>query len=264
MQCLGIDIVAPCEFLLSIVSARSNGPPSPIDPDAAIAALPATLLGHVLPCLLMSTLHITATDVSRSRWNFKAHVCRAVFVSPMIVSSLTMAIFAGIKWLRRRHLLSPVPAEVGGSAQDDSSSSSGSAVKTAYAAMFTVQVSQHIFESCRLALSARQMWGSYCHVVLDQWKQNTPWGPIQNSPHFVLACSTIIFCLHTVWDLRRMGYITTREAGWAVLTFGLGLRTVGIGADYAGLWYWREGVLERAGHYSRPLPLGAGEHVESA
>ncbi|KAJ5355557.1 FAD binding domain-containingprotein [Penicillium cataractarum] len=46
--------------------------------------------------------------------------------------------------------------------------------------------------------------------------------------------------IYSIWNLRRLGYIKTREALNAALAVLVGQVFVGSGATWAGLWYWRE------------------------
>ncbi|KAL4876284.1 hypothetical protein BJY04DRAFT_231749 [Aspergillus karnatakaensis] len=52
--------------------------------------------------------------------------------------------------------------------------------------------------------------------------------------------------LYSIWDLRRLGYIKTREALNAALAVLAGQVFVGSGATWAGLWHWREGKIAAA------------------
>lgn len=262
MLLFGIDKVAPWYFFSDIVADinpwtlhvtkvsggilckvdQYDDPRAAVDPDAAIAAVPATLLGHILPGILVCTLNLTFTEVSSS--TFKNVVVSTFVASPIIVSNLTKAIFTGIKRLRRAQITSPLLVEEPKTAHEELPYSSASMVKDVYAAIFAIQASQHLISI------AQYLWSlnKYERFKLIQAMERKS---ILNSPLSVFKLSTITFGLYTVWDLRTKGYITTREAIWAAVTFGLGHGCVGIGADYTGLWWWRECVLERAGHYSR-------------
>ncbi|KAJ7656534.1 FAD binding domain-containing protein [Mycena polygramma] len=65
-------------------------------------------------------------------------------------------------------------------------------------------------------------------------------------PDFTLyALTTALWSLYSVYELRRTGWATTKQAGLAAAAVLAGQVLVGPVATYAGLWYWREGV--RAG-----------------
>ncbi|KAI5456632.1 hypothetical protein BGZ63DRAFT_434688 [Mariannaea sp. PMI_226] len=59
--------------------------------------------------------------------------------------------------------------------------------------------------------------------------------------HSSCAGFTDISCW--VWELRRQGYIDTKQAGQAALSIAVGQTLVGPGAVYVAAWRWREGVL---------------------
>ncbi|KAK7225424.1 hypothetical protein V2G26_013427 [Clonostachys chloroleuca] len=57
------------------------------------------------------------------------------------------------------------------------------------------------------------------------------------------SASLFIFLLHTVWNLRGMGYISTLHAFKATMMVLVGQIIAGPGATYAALWHWRENLL---------------------
>ncbi|KAJ0163434.1 hypothetical protein CTA2_3014 [Colletotrichum tanaceti] len=61
----------------------------------------------------------------------------------------------------------------------------------------------------------------------------------------MLLCfvSVAVWCLYSVYELRRLGYVTTRTAVGAAVATLAGQVLVGPGATYAALWAWREDVI---------------------
>jgi len=57
------------------------------------------------------------------------------------------------------------------------------------------------------------------------------------------ALVTLVWCLWSVFDMRRLGYVTTGQALRAAVAVPASLLALGPGAMYAGTWYWREGVI---------------------
>jgi hypothetical protein len=53
----------------------------------------------------------------------------------------------------------------------------------------------------------------------------------------------VIWCLYTVFEMRHLGYVRTREAMVAAIGVSILLLALGPGAMYAGVWYWRENVI---------------------
>jgi len=52
-------------------------------------------------------------------------------------------------------------------------------------------------------------------------------------------------CLYSIWELRCLGFVTSRKAGCAALAVVLGQALVGPGAIWAATWVWREATIAR-------------------
>lgn len=57
-----------------------------------------------------------------------------------------------------------------------------------------------------------------------------------------------VYLLYTVWDVRKLGYVTDAQARKAWLGIVIGQVLVGPGAVYAGVWWWKEDVVAGLGH----------------
>lgn len=67
---------------------------------------------------------------------------------------------------------------------------------------------------------------------------------LTTSPHQdVLNLNILIYCLYSAWDLRRLGYISTRKVFTAMSLVVLLAHSIGPGALFAGTWFWRERVI---------------------
>lgn len=263
----GIDKVAPVYYIFTIVAGSRDlelaGDPHRVDPDVAKAVLPATILGHVLPVALLSSLPMTATEVSRSCFTAQSIVCHLFYFSPIAVSALTTMGSQAIKWFRRKFGSEmsthaggpePLPAEE----SHDQHGQEVPALKTAYAVAFGLQAFKHlstaawVLRSYRDAMSripALSVVTSALGKLLERPGGATTVGPL-GWGYYKLA--TVLFGLHTAWDLRRRGYTTTDETVRAVVLFSGLLGLCGTGAGYAGLWYWREGVLDGLRRRAKP------------
>ncbi|KAH8661730.1 FAD binding domain-containing protein [Ilyonectria robusta] len=60
---------------------------------------------------------------------------------------------------------------------------------------------------------------------------------------FLYLVTVVIWCFYSVYELRRLGYVSTRTVLVAGATALAAQVVVGPAATYAGLWYWREGVI---------------------
>ena len=57
------------------------------------------------------------------------------------------------------------------------------------------------------------------------------------------VAAAVVFCLYSIFDLRRLGYITTAKAVRTASAAVVGTFAVGPGAMYVGVWWWRENVI---------------------
>lgn len=255
VQVFGIEKVAPVHHVLSIVaeSGMSFDGHEEVDPDAAAAVLPATLLGHVLPVALMGLLPMTATEVSRSSFGLQSIACHLFYVSPIAVSFLTILGAKAIRFVRERRGsgLSTGEEEAVAAEASEQPDAEVPALKTAYAVAFGLQAIKHLSTvpwvlQCYENITSRLSRSAAVSAVrasktLERGLSDAM--ATEPLPYYKLA--TGIVGLYEVWDLRRRGYVTTRESIQAAVIFGGALHFCGVGAGYAGLWYWRENIRDR-------------------
>ncbi|PSR83187.1 hypothetical protein BD289DRAFT_289361 [Coniella lustricola] len=174
-QILGIEAAAPLYYLTGVITShcrqhndQAHSENQFIDPDTASAVLPAVVIGHVVPGLLMGILPLTATEVSRSLITPQSIVCHLFYLSPITVSLLTRGIAWAKKWWRRRRghglpatIASPSKSDAddgklakqdGHSEADTAAASSLCILKTAYAATILYQATQHVLYIADLLL----------------------------------------------------------------------------------------------------------------
>jgi hypothetical protein len=75
--------------------------------------------------------------------------------------------------------------------------------------------------------------------------------------HIMMAVASLAWCLWNVFEMRRLGYITTAEALRVAAAVAASLMLVWPGAIYAGTWYWRENKM--AGTSRMEVPEGKKE-----
>lgn len=254
VQVFGIEKVAPVHYMASIIAetgevAVGGDAMQQVDPDVASAVLPATIIGHVLPVALMSLLPMTATEVSRSYFTPQSIVCHLFYLSPLAVSSLTMIGSRAIKWFRRNYGTKKGTADEktppANNVRRHARQHDGPgipALQTAYAVAFGLQALQHV---------STATW------ILQEYPDTISRVPALFSVDGLGAykLATALAGVHTVWDLRRRGYVTTCQTLQAIVIFGGLLGSCGTGAAYAGLWYWRERVLDSLRHRARSASL---------
>ncbi|OHF03728.1 FAD binding domain-containing protein [Colletotrichum orchidophilum] len=230
-QLVGIGNIAPLYFLISLhttsseVYTRPTG--RPIPSTVAKALIPALCLGYAIPTALMFIQYgdSVAQQNAIAFWQ----------PSPLYVSLLTWT-FSGL--LR---IVSPTKSldwEI-------FEKKDQGALQTGYTLAFAITAITHV---CALAYAGLSPSVSLFDTFLDLpsvasmalghsiggfWKYD------------MLLCfgAVAIWCLYTVYELRRLGYVTTRAAIGAAAATLLGQVLVGPGATYAGLWAWRENVI---------------------
>lgn len=262
-QIFGIARVAPIYYAYSLFARDATGAGRKVDPLASMAVFPATIIGHVLPSILMDTLPLTATEVSRSYFTLQSIVCYAFYLSPITVSVLTTGFSAVVKWLRRKWKTKSAPVKEATNVQAAQTGFDLPILKTAYSMMLAVQTFQHlsgVVEPLHMMYEtmAPFSWPDRFTLLMNARPSSISYlFGMEQGPSFSIArsltlftFSTAAFLLYTVWDLRRRGYITNREAVKAVL--GLSAAPIAPGAAYVGLWLWREKILYRVSHHSRP------------
>lgn len=252
--------MAPIYYACSLFSVDATGASRTVDPLTATASFPATIIGHVIPSILISTLPLTATEVSRSHFTLQSVVCYAFYFSPITVSLLTKGIAVGVKWLRRKWVSSSTPAKETTNAQDAQISPDLPALKKSFSMMLAFQSFQHLYfaaEALRVLLKALAPFSLYDQIALLVNARSdfassfleAEQGPAQaiGASLTLFMSSTLVYLLYKVWDLRRRGYITNGEAVKACV--GLSAATpIAPGAVYIGFWSWRESMLSSVDH----------------
>lgn len=252
MQISGIEKIAPIYYLLAIAAGDiSTAADRRVAPEATEVVLPATLVAYVLPAALMAMLPLTATEVSRSTFAPQSLVSYAFFLAPVTVPLLTTAISKAMRWsARRRGRRGPraqeaeIRTKAAAVESCDGSSPGPPRLRTAYAAALAIQAAQHIYAVARTYLLLPSTAGRRSLAAALRDLLARPSAPGRWCASTALyAGATLGFGLYTVWEMRRRGHATGREAGGAALGVVAGLGLLGPGATYAGLWWWREGVL---------------------
>lgn len=248
MQISGIERIAPIYYLFSI--ARWDSAPSAecqnMPPEVAKAILPATLLGYLFPAALISLVPLTATGVSGSFLNTQTSAIYAFFSAPVTVPVLTTLISKVIHYIDHRVGPSPRAGKSALEAADshqsrDSLKVSGS-LRLAYAVAFAIQSVEHLYTIARNVIQISESQRSLTSAVGSLLTYRVVPGQ-KYSSLALYAGATLGFGLYTVWELRRRGAASNSDAKRSAIMVLAGQVLFGPGATYAGLWWWREGVL---------------------
>lgn len=250
VQLSGIERVAPLYYIFTMATWDSVRPAEDrvMSPKTAKAVLPATLLGYVLPAALVSLVPLTASGVSRSYFNIQSSVIYAFMSTPMIVPFLTQLIPIVTQYVQCKADLSErrdkaMPKETK-SYQGHDSIDTLHSLRSAYAVTFAIQAAQHLYTIARKVIQAprgqRSVVAAVGSLLTCQAIPRHKYSSIA-----LYSAATLGFGLFTVWELRRRGMVSDRDAKRGAVGVLAGQVLFGPGATYAGLWWWREGVLAR-------------------
>lgn len=215
-----------------------------MSPQMAKAVLPVTLLVYVLPAALISLMPLTASGVSGSHLNIQSFIVHAFIAAPMNVPALSMVISNLTKYVRRKTRTDlgergdkAIPEDTK-SYQDHNSIDTLHSLRSAYAVTFAIQAAQHLYTIARKVIQGRSVTAAVGSLL------TCPAIPGQKISSIALySTATLGFGLYTVWELRRRGMLSDRDAKKGAIGVLTGQVLFGPGATYAGLWWWREGVL---------------------
>ncbi|KAJ7610283.1 FAD binding domain-containing protein [Mycena polygramma] len=219
-QVWGIATVAPLYFLLSVwtsgraIYGRAAGRPVPLA--VAQTILPAAFLGYLVPVILAAAAPSSSPPAS-SLWQHSLPVLLAFHV------------YAAKRLLE--HYTPP-------GAFDMYKNADVAPLRDAFRAAFGLALFAHASTvyraSAGLALPTLLSPSLLLQTALQCARAD---------PDFALfALTTALWSLFSVYELRRTGWATTRQAACAVAAVLAGQVLVGPVATYTGLWYWREGV----------------------
>lgn len=216
--------------------------------EVAKAVLPATLLGYVIPAALISMVPFTATGVSVSFFNIHASVIYAFFSAPVTVPVLTTLISKMIHHLDHRVGSSRRPDKSAPEARDSYQGRENlevpASLRLAYTVTFAIQAVQHLYTITRNFIQISGGQRSFTTAVGSLLTHRIVPGQ-KYSSLALYAGATLGFGLYTVWELRRRGTVSNSDAARSAVLVLAGQVLFGPGATYAGLWWWREGVLAK-------------------
>ncbi|KAH6887442.1 FAD binding domain protein, partial [Thelonectria olida] len=229
LQVLGICRALPLLALLT-ASLPFDAPAGRfVSHDVGKSLVPALTCGYIFPTLFMLASSAISGGVYESTGLLQ--------MVPLFLP-ISMAAFSSVfKWCQRK---------IQKSYLDRYSASDVPVLQFAYGFAFAIQATAHLSTLSYYLYFHPEM----CDAILLGLSP-----PIESGMGLqLLSCfprsdvtltiATItVYSLYAVWDLRRSGYMTTRDTIMASLCVTLGQVTVGPGATWAGLWSYREGVI---------------------
>lgn len=236
-QFTGMSLVAPVYFLLSALATTV-----PVDRPVPLAVArslgPALGLSFAIPFTLKFTGSCFGSD--SGLW------LPAVLLSPLIA----ILSFVIGQWENLRHPMS-----------DDEKAKNVqwyetrdiSVLKVTYALVFAIQAAAHVatLASRYPALSTAAIFSEPLESLhLLSFPETVATAATYDL--FWTQLAIVTYNIWAIWVLRSQGYITTATALKAAVTVASGQLTVGTGATWVGLWYWREDLIARWGAQDKP------------
>ncbi|KUI71629.1 FAD-dependent urate hydroxylase [Cytospora mali] len=222
----GISRVAPFYYILSIFTGSNRMIGRRIPEEAVYAIIPTIVLGLAL---LNQTLPMLSNAVAST-----LHKDLSWVLVPACFLTLNKLIQGWIKssWMGGSKA---AKAPRGAEALSAYSITDVPPLRKTYAAAFAVSGVVHA-----------ALIGSYANGSgLDLFTAFSTPSVLRDVLFHSLVLT--VYLIYTVWDMRRLGYITTLEAIKAAVAVVAGQLLVGPGAIYVGTWFWREGMYTR--HY---------------
>ncbi|KZL86200.1 fad binding domain-containing protein [Colletotrichum incanum] len=230
-QLVGIGKVAPLYYLITLwtssepIYARTTG--RPIPSLVAKALLPALCIGYVLPTALMFIQYSDSIVQQRAIALWQAST---LYVPILTWTFYNIAHYAvstkSLEWELFENKDLPY-------------------LQAGYAFTFFTCAITHIptlvyaYNSPTVSLY-QTLFGRMTFAPLDFgddvvrfWKWDM----------FLYLMAVVFWCFYSIKELRRLGYVSFQEFVIAGVTSLAAQIIVGPAATYAGLWYWREGVI---------------------
>lgn len=227
--------VAPVYTILSIYQGFNNPVGRFVRPEVAKVLIFSIALAYLMPAIatLLHEGNTSSANAYLYTWRF----------IPVTFSILIAGFSVALSWWQRR------PLAVRANSLEDSKpyldryqNADVPILKYAYQFAFATQMIAHITFLVYL-------W-SICYTAIDTSNVGFLGFLKYNWAYLVLnsrlggtILSALVFNMHCIWDFRRRGYVTTREAVRTALSVLAGQLIVGSGATWSALWIWREAVL---------------------
>ncbi|KAI1491191.1 FAD binding domain protein [Biscogniauxia mediterranea] len=249
MQMLTIGRAAPVHALLTTFQNYDLPTGRYVRPEVVKVLIPGLTLAYAVPTILLMapTTNTTAWQNIAAFWQ----------ITPPLFSLVTSVFSTGLRLWKRRGLTEKERERRDERARYEAYSTRDvPELQTVYTYAFATQATVHVatlaYSYFNPGLALSRVFLGLPNPLQANW--NIPDTASRVAVFFkydmVLAFSAIVASnLYTVWDMRRLGYIRTRDALKACAGVILGQVAVGTGATWAGLWYWREGVLASLGRY---------------
>ena len=237
LQVLGFGRTAALHALFSGLFEFQTPAGRRVQREIAQALLPAVTIGYLLPMLV-----IFASPASFSDWKILLW-----YLSPLLFPSLVRALSRlGTSQKASRGGSTAVPKGQDDLLRGRYSIDDASLLNRSYDFVLALQAAVHVSIQIYAVSFAGQpflqllnlpsfstsgfSYRGISSVLLELFQHDVVWG----------MAVVVVSNLHTVWGLRRRGYIATCDATKAIVGVFLGQLLIGPGATWSLLWRWRE------------------------
>ncbi|KAF4997653.1 hypothetical protein FGRMN_3685 [Fusarium graminum] len=197
-----------------------------VRPDVVVSILASLTATFVLPNIV--------SDPSTQPWVTVSNF------APVMTSVMTLGIAYGLQYWRNKGLTS---TEKSDTAFERYTTQDLGLLRFAYGCTGLIQAALHVYQT--LSTFANQDSGLPMLTKLRELSSVQSNMLELNSPKSILGLSSWCSNVYSIWNLRRLGLVTTREAISAGLCLTVGQCVVGSGAAWMGVWYWRESVFAK-------------------
>lgn len=253
-QIKGVGYIAPLYAAISAFHTNQFPPDYRVPAEAAQSLLPALTLGYAIPTILM----LVPTPNIQSWQDFTA----LAQLSPLLVPGLTWLFSAGKRWWThsRQHQTNSKDAsldQAAGAVQQDPKEDA-SALRSVYTHAFAIQAASHVavlaYSYFHPGISMTKMFFDMPGLSHAKWNLPDTGSKVAAFLKYDLMLSWITWAassMYSVWELRRHGYVRSRDAVKGALGVLLGQLVVGPGATWTGVSYWQDRVVSEAGRARR-------------
>ncbi|KAI0600328.1 FAD binding domain protein [Biscogniauxia sp. FL1348] len=240
MQLKGVAYIAPLHALVSAFHSSLLPATRLVPKDVGDALIPALTLGYAIPTALMLVpgANITARQDIIAFWQ----------VAPVLVPIFTTLFTTALRNRRQQHNRGSerdYEASRQQAAEEDCQS-----LESVYTHNIAVQATSHIatlvYAYFNPHISIAQMLFGVPNPLDATWDLPNTTSKTAVFLKFDLGIASIAWFargLYTIWNLRRHGYITSKDAVKAAISAALGQVVIGPGATWTSIAYWEEKVL---------------------
>jgi hypothetical protein len=242
MQLKGIAFVAPAYAIIRAFQYNITPTARRISRAATEALLPAMVLGYAVPTAMMltqGTSSPTKQDFT-ALWQF----------SPILVPVLTHVLSNGISWWRSRQQRMGKTMYGIRPLQLHDGADSFEPLEMVYACTAVIQAIVHLVTVTYACydpnISVVNMFFGVPNPLMESWdlpEAATKVAVFLRYDLGIASCAWLVSGLYSIWDLRRRGYVKTRDALMAAVSVCVGQILIGPGASATILSYWLDNVV---------------------